>query len=69
MKIYIKILAFTSVMLLLACGGKEEKKEGFSIDRTKAEPQKTVVTETSGTKASERVTLDKKGWTHSFLDP
>ena len=61
MKIYIKILAFTSVMLLLACGGKEEKKEGFSIDRTKAEAEKTVVTETSGTKASERVVLDNKG--------
>lgn len=61
MKFYIKILAFTSVLLLLACGGKEEKKEGFSIDRKKAEPEKTVVTETSGTKASERVVLDNKG--------
>lgn len=61
MKFYSKIFAFTSVLLLLACGGKEEKKEGFSIDRKKAEPEKTVVTETSGTKASERVVLDNKG--------
>ena len=46
---------------MLSCGGKEEKKEGFTIDRKKADTEKTVVPETSGIKASERVVLDTKG--------
>ena len=61
MKISIKILAIGAALLMLACGGKEEKKEGFSIDRNKTQPEKSVVTETSGTKASERIVLDNKG--------
>ena len=48
-------------VLMLSCGGKEEKKDGFTIDRKKAETEKSVVTETTGIKASERVVLDNKG--------
>ncbi len=61
MKIPFKIIATAGAVLLLSCGGKEEKKEGFSIDRKKAETEKTVVTTTEGIKASERVALDNKG--------
>ncbi|MBT8179696.1 MAG: cytochrome c [Eudoraea sp.] len=62
MKISIKIIATACAVLMLSCGSKEEKKkDGFTIDRQKAETEKTVVTETPGTKASERVTLDNKG--------
>ena len=62
MKISIKIIATACVVLMLSCGGKEEKKkDGFTIDRKKAETEKPVVTETPGTKASERVALDNKG--------
>ena len=48
-------------VLMLSCGGKEEKKDGFTIDRKKAETEKSVVTETTGIKASERVVLENKG--------
>ncbi len=61
MKIPFKIMATACAVLLLSCGGKEEKKEGFTIDRKKADTEKTVVPETSGIKASERVVLDTKG--------
>lgn len=54
-------MATACAVLLLSCGGKEEKKEGFTIDRKKADTEKTVVPETSGIKASERVVLDTKG--------
>lgn len=56
------IVFFLSIMLL-ACGGKEEKKkEGFSVERQKTETKKPDPTgETSGVKASERVDLSNKG--------
>jgi len=48
-------------LLLVSCGGKEEKKEGFSLDRSKAE--KTTETEAVSDEvpASQRITLDEKG--------
>jgi len=49
-------------LLLISCGGKEEKKEGFSVDRSKAPEQTSeVATETSEVPASRRITLDEKG--------
>lgn len=62
MKIIIRCLAIIFSMFLMSCGGKEEKKEGFNVDRSKttekaseAEPAKNEVP------ASERITLDEKG--------
>ncbi len=48
-------------VIMLSCGGKEEKKEGFSIERKKTATENPVVTEDPGIKASERVVLDNKG--------
>ena len=61
MKIPINVLVAVCAVILLSCGGKEEKKEGFTINRTKSETEKTVVTEIPGVKACERVVLDNKG--------
>ncbi|MCE2613956.1 cytochrome c [Flavobacteriaceae bacterium D16] len=61
MKITNTIVATACTFLMLSCGGKEEKKEGFSIDRKKEDTEKAVTIETSGVKASERVALDNKG--------
>jgi mono/diheme cytochrome c family protein len=50
-------------VLLVNCGGKEEKKEdGFSLDRQKTEEVQTQSAEvTDAVKASERIALDNKG--------
>ncbi|MCP4975158.1 MAG: cytochrome c [Maribacter sp.] len=50
-------------LLLISCGGKEEKKkEGFSVKRQKTTTEKTVETPaTKETKASERIDLTNKG--------
>lgn len=61
MKIPTKMLTLCCSILIMACGGKEEKKESFSIDRKKATTEKPVSNETTGVKASERITLDNKG--------
>ena len=60
------ILKFTSIVLLtlsISCGGKEEKKEKFSYERTKSTATEKVETTgaTTGTPASERVDLTNKG--------
>ena len=62
MKIAFKSVALLFSIVLMSCGGKEEKKEGFSVDRSKttekaaeAEPQIDEVP------ASQRITLDNKG--------
>ncbi|KAA2219017.1 MULTISPECIES: c-type cytochrome [Maribacter] len=49
-------------LLLFACGGKEEKKEGFSVDRKKTTEKTVESTEpASEVPASQRITLDNKG--------
>lgn len=54
------ILMFS--LLLISCGGKEEKKKGFSVDRSKAPEQTSEVsTVTNEVPASQRITLDEKG--------
>ncbi|AKA35450.1 c-type cytochrome [Flagellimonas lutaonensis] len=63
MKIASRSIAVLFSLLIMACGGKEEKKkEGFSVERKKAKTEKPVETNsTSAVKASERVDLDNKG--------
>lgn len=63
MKIAIRSLAIIFSVLILSCGGKEEKKkEGFSLDRTKAteKPDETAPA-TDATPASARIELSNKG--------
>lgn len=49
-------------LLILSCGGKEEKKDGFSIERKKATTEKKAETPTTNqVKASERIDLTSKG--------
>ena len=59
----IKSAAVLFSLLLMACGGKEEKKkEGFSVDRQKTTTEKPAEAPAdTGTPASERVALDNKG--------
>lgn len=63
MKIVIRSLAIVFSVLLMSCGGKEEKKkDGFSVDRTKA-TETPVKTEPAAdaAPASKRVDLSSKG--------
>ena len=63
MKIKFTIPAFLLALLMIACGGKTEKKEdGFSVERKKS-TEKVVETPepTNEVPASQRVTLDNKG--------
>ncbi len=49
-------------LLLLSCGGKEEKKkEGFNVERTKTAKQKIETPVANEVKASERIDLTNKG--------
>lgn len=63
MKIALRSIVVVFSLMLVACGGKEEKKkEGFSVDRAKTTEKATeAVTETSTEKPSERVDLENKG--------
>ncbi|WP_343487251.1 cytochrome c [Allomuricauda sp. d1] len=63
MKINLKISAVLFASLLIACGGKKEKKEeGFSVNRTKSTEKVTESKpETNEVPASQRITLDNKG--------
>ncbi|SDL49185.1 c-type cytochrome [Kriegella aquimaris] len=64
MKIGSKSVAVIFSLLLMACGGKEEKKkEGFSVDRAKTTTEKPVeaTPAVSATPPSERIELDNKG--------
>lgn len=63
MKIITRSLAIVFSMLLISCGGKEEKKnDGFSVDRAKSTEKPTeAVSETDAVPASQRITLDEKG--------
>jgi len=62
MKILFKSVILLFSVLLVSCGGKEEKKkEGFSVKR-KATTEKAAETPAaSATKASERIDLTNKG--------
>lgn len=49
-------------LLLISCGGKEEKKEGFSVDRSKATEQSSETPSvTDAVPASKRIILEEKG--------
>ncbi len=62
MKSIFKSMVLLFSLLLISCGGKEEKKEGFSVDRSKAPEQSTEAsTETNEVPPSQRITLDEKG--------
>ncbi len=64
MRIILKSFALLFSMLILSCGGKEEKKkEGFSIERQKTESteSKSAPEVDSNVKASEQVDLTNKG--------
>jgi len=62
MKILFKSAVLLFSLLLVSCGGKEEKKkEGFSVKR-KATTEKAAETPASSeTKPSERIDLTNKG--------
>lgn len=62
MKIAIKGLGLVFFAVLMSCGGKEEKKEGFTVGRTKTTEQTTEAPSvTNDVPASQRVTLGDKG--------
>ena len=63
MKQLIKTTVFLLALIIMSCGGKEEKKnDGFSVTRQKAETEKPATTpDADVTKASERVDLNNKG--------
>ena len=63
MKIILKSSAVLFSVLMMGCGGKEEKKkEGFSVDRAKTTTeQPTPAPAADAAKASETVDLSNKG--------
>ncbi|WP_411029894.1 c-type cytochrome [Spongiimicrobium sp. 3-5] len=63
MHIGIRFVSLLSLSLLLSCGGKEEKKEGFVIKSKKTEEvsAKTSETPSNVVPASKRVDLTNKG--------
>jgi hypothetical protein len=62
MKIVFKSMVLLFSLLLVSCGGKEEKKkEGFSVKRQKTTEKVVETPAVSETKASERVDLSSKG--------
>ncbi|NKI27036.1 cytochrome c [Arenibacter sp. 6A1] len=64
MKIILRSNAVLFSVLLMSCGGKEEKrKDGFSLDRAKSKTEQAVAkTENKSTvKASETIDLTNKG--------
>lgn len=62
MKIILRSTVLLCSILLLACGGKEEKKEGFSVERSKSSEVNTETPATTNeVPASQRITLDEKG--------
>ena len=63
MKIILKSRAVLFSVLMMGCGGKEEKKkEGFSVDRAKTTTeQASPAPTTSDTKPSETIDLTNKG--------
>ncbi len=60
MKLCLRGFVFLFSLLVLSCGEKEKKKDGFSVDRTKAKTEKPKPIKSSD-KASVRVDLKTKG--------
>lgn len=50
-----------SASLLLSCGSKEKKEDGFSVTRQKSETSITEPTVDNSVKPSERIDLENKG--------
>ncbi len=62
MKIIFKSALILCSVLMIGCGGKEEKKkEGFSVDRAKTTTEKPAPAPAATTKASETIDLTNKG--------
>ncbi|WP_372975259.1 c-type cytochrome [Muriicola sp.] len=62
MKFILRSTVLLCSILLFACGGKEEKKEGFSVERSKStEVSSETPAATNEVPASQRITLDEKG--------
>lgn len=62
MKIKFLLSFILFAFLIIGCGGKEEKKDGFSVDRAKSTEKATeTVPAVDEVPASERITLDDKG--------
>lgn len=63
MKLIFKSALLLISMLVISCGGKEEKKkEGFSVERQKSQTeQPKTEADIKDTKASERIDLANKG--------
>lgn len=62
MKIVFKSLAVIFSLILVSCGGKEEKKkDGFSVDRQKTTKAAETAPVASDIPASQQITLDEKG--------
>lgn len=62
MKKGIKSVAIVFSLLLMACGGKKEKKEGFGVERAKTTTEKPAEAQAAAsTPASTRVDLTNKG--------
>ncbi len=63
MKIVLKSVALLFSILMISCGGKEEKKkEGFSVERTKTTEKPAETTPAANaTPASKRIDLANKG--------
>jgi mono/diheme cytochrome c family protein len=63
MKIVLRSIVIVFSLMLVACGGKEEKKkEGFSVDRAKTSAKTTeAAAVTNEVSASQRIDLDNKG--------
>ena len=62
MKIVFRSLVVIFSIILVSCGGKEEKKkDGFSVDRQKTTKAAESAPATSDIPASQQITLDEKG--------
>lgn len=62
MKIVFKSVAVIFSLILVSCGGKEEKKkDGFSVDRQKTTKAVESEAPASDVPPSQQVTLDEKG--------
>lgn len=63
MKIVLKSFTLVFSLLVLSCGGKEEKKkDGFQVERQKSTTEEPVMSsETNTLKPSERIDLESKG--------
>ena len=56
----LKLISVFSLALLMSCGGKEEKKEGFTLKK-KSDTETTTAAKNDNTLASVRVDLQNKG--------